>query len=171
MISDAALALSFLIREARADDLESLYRLDQLCFEPGIAYTRRQMRLFLTRPGARSAVAEVGGQITGFAVGALERGDVWGRGSARSARSLARIVTLDVHPDHRRQGLGKALLAHLLARLREEGARESRLEVDVHNPGAIAFYEGLGFRTRGRLEDYYAPGRAALEMGRTEPGE
>lgn len=148
--------MNVLIREVQPEDLESLYRLDQLCFEPGIAYTRAQMRSFLTRPGARGAVAEIGGEIAGFAVGHLER------------PGRARVVTLDVHPDHRRLGLGKALLDTLLERLSRDGASESRLEVDAGNAGAIAFYQALGFRPSRRIEDYYGPGRAALEMARQE---
>jgi len=148
--------MKVLIRDVRAEDLESLYRLDQLCFEPGIAYTRAQMRSFLARPGARGAVAEIGGEIAGFAVGHLEH--------ARRAR----VVTLDVHPDHRRRGLGKALLDTLLEHLSRDGAFESRLEVDAGNAGAIAFYQALGFRPGRRMGDYYGPGRAALEMARQE---
>lgn len=143
---------SVLLRDLRDEDLEALYRLDQLCFEPGIAYTRPQIRRFLRLATARGAVAEVGGEIAGFAIG------------YRSGRGVAHVLTLDVHPDFRRRRLGHALMRAVLSRLAEDGATETRLEVDVRNAGAIAFYERLGFRPLRRLEDYYAAGRPALEM-------
>ena len=74
------------------------------------------------------------------------------------------MLTLDVHPEYRRRRLGDALMRAVLSRLAEDGATETRLEVDVRNAGAIAFYERLGFRPLRRLEDYYAAGRPALEM-------
>jgi ribosomal-protein-alanine N-acetyltransferase len=142
-----------LLRDSREEDLEALYRLDQLCFEPGIAYTRAQIRRFLRLATARAVVAEVAGEIAGFAIG------------YRAQRGVAHVLTLDVHPAFRRRRLGRELMRAVLSRLAEDGARETRLEVDVRNAGAIAFYERLGFRPLRRLEDYYAAGRPALEMG------
>ena len=141
-----------LLRDPRDEDLEALYRLDQLCFEPGIAYTRGQIRRFLRLATARGVVAEVGGEIAGFAIG------------YRSRRGVAHVLTLDVHPDFRRRRLGHALMRGVLSRMAADGATETRLEVDVRNAGAIAFYERLGFQPLRRLEDYYAAGRPALEM-------
>lgn len=142
-----------ILREAGLEDLEALYRLDALCFEPGIAYTRDHLRRFLRLQTARSTVAEIDGEVAGFALG------------YRPRHGVAHVLTLDVDPRFRRRGLGEALLREVLSRLAEDGARETRLEVDVTNAAAIAFYERLGFRTLRRLENYYAAGRPALEMG------
>lgn len=144
------------LRDIRLDDLEALFRLDQLCFEPGIAYSREELLLFLERPTVQGVLAEVGAEgerkLAGFAIGAL--GD----------RATAHVITLDVAPQKRRSGLGRALLAELLSRLTRAGARRALLEVDAGNAGAIAFYRRLGFRSRRRIPNYYAPGRTALEM-------
>ena len=142
-----------LLREARLEDLEALYRLDALCFEPGIAYTRDDLRRFLRLQSARSSVAEIAGEVAGFALG------------YRPRHGVGHVLTLDVHPRYRRRGLGEALLREVLSRLADDGAKEARLEVDVTNSAAIAFYERLGFRTLRRLENYYAAGRPAFEMG------
>ncbi len=130
-----------------------MYLLDQACFEPGIAYSRAELRRFLRLPAADGVVCERDGAIAGFAIGYL---------SDRTAH----IVTLDVAADHRREGIGKSLLGELLRRFAKTGAREARLEVAVENSGAIAFYEGLGFRRRRRIPDYYGSGRHAFEMGK-----
>jgi ribosomal-protein-alanine N-acetyltransferase len=152
--SDAERQLPATIRPVASADLEALYELDAVCFEPGIAYSRGELRRFLGMATAEALVAEEDGTIAAFAIGYL------------SGRRIGHVVTLDVRPGRRRSGLGKLLLEELLARLARAGAREGRLEVSTENGGAIAFYENLGFQTRRRLRDYYGPGRDALEMGR-----
>jgi ribosomal-protein-alanine N-acetyltransferase len=149
-VRGAAGALS--VREVIPADLEALYLLDQVCFEPGIAYSRGELRRFLAIATARGVVAEDDGALAGFAIGYL------------SGRRTAHVVTLDVRPGHRRTGLGRTLLEELLARLIGAGATRGRLEVSTENAGAIAFYEKLGFQTTHRLPDYYGPGRHAYEM-------
>lgn len=170
--SDAERQLTATIRPVALTDIEALYELDALCFEPGIAYSRGELRRFLGMATAEALVAEEDGKpgvcpsdlsggpcappnpLAGFAIGYL------------SGRRIAHVVTLDVRPERRRGGLGKILLEELLARLAWAGAREGRLEVSTENGGAIAFYEKLGFQGRRRLRDYYGPGRDAIEMGK-----
>jgi ribosomal-protein-alanine N-acetyltransferase len=140
------------LRSIKPGDFEALYRLDQICFEEGIAYSREELSRFLSVPSAEGVVAEEAGGVAGFAIGYLARGRV------------AHVVTLDVHPQQRRRGLGRALLEDLLERFSRAGAREARLEVSTENDGAIAFYEKLGF-LRGRvIRHYYGTGRHACEM-------
>ena len=152
--TDAESRQTATIRPVAPADIEALYALDQVCFEPGIAYSRGELRRFLGIATAEGVLADEDGALAGFAVGYLTRG------------RTAHVVTLDVGPAQRRRGLGKSLLEALLARLAQAGARQVRLEVSTENEGAIAFYERLGFRTRRRLRDYYGPARDALEMGR-----
>ncbi|HEX9303344.1 MAG TPA: GNAT family N-acetyltransferase [Thermoanaerobaculia bacterium] len=139
---------------AGPEDLPDLGRLDRLCFEPGIAYSQRELRRFLAIPGAESVLARADGELAGFAIGYLGSSD------------LARIVALDVDPSFRRRGLGQKLLEALLGRLSASGATRALLEVDVRNSGAIAFYRKLEFEESGRLPSYYGPGLDAFEMGR-----
>jgi len=144
-----------ILRSSCPEDLSRLWRLDRICFEPGIAYSRQQLRRFLAIPGAESVLAEAHGELTGFAIG------------YRDGPDLARVVTLDVDPAFRRRGLGQRLLDALLVRLAASGATRALLEVDVRNSGAIAFYRRLGFAESGRLPSYYGRGLDALEMTRT----
>ena len=140
------------LRSARPEDLPRLWTLDRLSFEPGIAYSRREIRRFLDLPGAEGVLAETGGELAGFSLGHPDAPDV------------ARVVTLDVHPAFRRQGLGRRLLHELLTRLAAAGATRGLLEVDVRNSGAIEFYRREGFRKTGRLPSYYGRGLDAFEM-------
>jgi len=141
-----------ILRSARPRDLERLWRLDQLCFERGIAYSRRALRRFLEMARTECVVAERGRELRGFALGYPDPPD------------QAHVVTLDVHPSFRRRGLGRLLIESLLERFTAAGADRAVLEVDVRNGGAIAFYRVLGFRESGRLASYYGPGLDAFEM-------
>ena len=52
---------------------------------------------------------------------------------------------ITVHPDHRRQGHGSALMAALLDRAREAGRTTVWVEAAEGDAGARAFLEGFGF--------------------------
>jgi len=142
------------LRDIRRSDLEAMYRLDHRCFEPGIAFTRAQLESFFELESLQGVLAAAGRKLVGFAVGYIRR------------PSLGGVLTLDVDPAHRRGGVGRALFTELLERLARAGAETVRLEVDVRNAGAIAFYRSFGFRRIGRIPDYYKEGRDAFEMER-----
>ncbi len=75
------------------------------------------------------------------------------------------MLNLAVHPDHRRQGLGRTLLTILLKKA--EGKKTSRvfLEVRPSNLTALALYRSVGFRILYRRPGYYPPeGEEALVM-------
>ncbi len=142
------------IRDLRPGDLEEAYRLDQSCFEEGIAYTRGQIRDFLTRDGAIALAADGDdGSLAAFAIG-------------HAAGSRGHVVTIDIAASHRRRGLGQRLLSELKARMAASGVREVRLEVDKRNTHAIRFYEKMGFRSTRTLPDYYGAGLDGLRMTR-----
>lgn len=134
-----------------------MYLLDRRCFEPGIAFTQAQIAAFLELESFQGVVALSRGRLVGFAIGYLRRP---GQGG---------VLTLDVEPEQRRRGVGRALFAELLARLARAGASQVRLEVDVRNTGAQAFYRSFGFRRLGRIPDYYGEGKDAFEMERGAP--
>ena len=61
------------------------------------------------------------------------------------------VKDLAVHPDHRRRGLGEALLHHAARAYRAAGMSGVGLKVDDDNPtGAPRLYERLGYRTDRR---------------------
>jgi ribosomal-protein-alanine N-acetyltransferase len=151
--------MGFQLRDIRMADFPMLYRIDQDCFEPGIAYTREDLRGFLSLSTSQGILAEWENRIVGFVIGYV------------SVRQMGHVVTLDVIEQRRRTGIGRHLLAELLRRFDQVGVSEVRLEVDMENAPAIAFYEKFGFRKRRRLADYYGPNRPAWEMGRTKGNE
>ncbi len=77
------------------------------------------------------------------------------------------IMNVAVDPKLRRLGIATALLTELLDRIDDDRARYT-LEVRESNVGAIALYEGYGFRAAGRRRRYYQDnGEDAVVMWRT----
>ncbi len=133
----------WLLRSYREEDLQRLHEIDCLCFPPGIAYSRAELRFYLSHRDAVSRVAELDGAIVGFAVGRI------------LGRRAAHVVTLDVVPEARRRGIGSALMKTLHEEFARHGAAVSILEVSVENRAALAFYAGMGYRREALLPGYY----------------
>ena len=83
----------------------------------------------------------------------------------RTAERSGFLLTIGIAPEARRRGLGSLLMTECergCARAFTRGLM--KLTVAVGNDGAIALYRKFGYRTVGRIEDYYAAGRAAYLM-------
>ena len=75
------------------------------------------------------------------------------------------LYAIATHPDHRRRGLGRLVLAALLEQARARGLVEVTLEVRESNLPAIALYSGFGFEQVGYRPRFYShPVEAALIM-------
>ncbi|MBW4578615.1 MAG: GNAT family N-acetyltransferase [Tildeniella nuda ZEHNDER 1965/U140] len=60
----------------------------------------------------------------------------------------AHIFLLYVLPEHRRKGIGKALMLHAEAWAKARGDRQIGLQVFQSNQAALSLYDRLGFRTQ-----------------------
>ncbi len=79
------------------------------------------------------------------------------------------INNLAMRPAYRTQGIGTALLHHILAEARDLGARRATLEVRASNEDARRLYERLGFYVAGTRRNYYShPVEDALILWRDE---
>jgi len=141
------------VRDGTPADFETLYEIDQRIFEPGIAYSRRQLQEYLALEGAQCLVAEAGGEILGFLVTA-------------HAERIGYVVTVDVLPPYRRMAVGTRLLDEGERRLAAGGVRRVELETATDNASAVAFWRKRGYRTRGVIEHYYPNGRDAFSMSK-----
>jgi ribosomal protein S18 acetylase RimI-like enzyme len=145
------------LRDYRHSDFESIWALDQECFPPAIAYSRSDLRAFLSLTRAETIVAEGEGRIVAFVLGSRRR------------HADGHVITLDVAAGVRRHGVGRRLLVELEGRFRAAGVRRVRLETAVTNTSAIAFYEGLGYQKVAHLAGYYGPGMHAWRMQKPLP--
>jgi len=62
------------------------------------------------------------------------------------------------HPDFQRQGLGKAVMAEGLRRMRAAGMRRAIVGFDPNNKAALALYTSMGFQASA----YFATVRKEL---------
>lgn len=65
---------------------------------------------------------------------------------SRQGSKRAQLESIRVCRTHRRQGIGQALMDHLLKEAKNNGARLVQLTTDRKRPKARQFYENLGFR-------------------------
>ena len=146
-----------LLREYRAADLPTLYTLDQACFPPGIAYTPSELQGFLEHPSSFTVVAHRAEAILGFAIVRPQR---------RKSGAALHLLTIDVAPSARRQGIGGLLMGWVLRQAAGLHARVVTLEVAVDNAPARAFYARFAFVAERVIPGYYPGGLDALRMER-----
>ena len=108
---------------------------------------RRYLRAVRRYPHAAVFVAETSG------------GDVVGRLSLSRDQHPASTHVADlgllVAREHRRRGVGGALLAQAVEWAREVGIRKLELHVFPYNKAAIALYERFGFEREGYRKRHY----------------
>jgi ribosomal-protein-alanine N-acetyltransferase len=155
--------VTFRVRAYQKSDFETLWRIDQTCFEPKLAYSRFELAVYMRRPGAFTLVADTGipphppgngnksGQILGFIV-------------AENRRKTGHVITIDVVPEARRSGIGAALLQAAEDQMQAAGAIAVDLETPVNNDAAIHFYKRMGYFVEKTVSGYYSNRLDALVM-------
>ena len=164
--------VTFRIRHFEKADFETLWRIDQACFEPQLAYSRPEMAFYMCRPSAFTLVAESAGNGRPGEGGRLpDRGPsqaarVLGFIVAEKQRQKGHIITIDVIEQARRLGIGSALLDAAEGRLRKTGAVAVELETAVNNEPAIRFYKQKGYFVERTVRGYYSNHLDALVMAK-----
>jgi [ribosomal protein S18]-alanine N-acetyltransferase len=146
--------VSFRIRPFEKADFDLLWRIDQACFDPQLAYSRPELAFYMRRPGSFTLVAQSeNGVILGFIV-------------AETRRKSGHIITIDVVAEARRLGVGSALLWSAEEQLSRAGALTVALETPVNNDAAIRFYKRKGFFVEKTIAGYYSGVLDALVMAK-----
>jgi ribosomal-protein-alanine N-acetyltransferase len=135
-------------------DFEALWKLDQRCFEPGIAYSQKELRFYLRDKTAVAVIAELESKLAGFAVGHID------------PRGFAHVVTIDVEQAARRSGVGTGLMSALEEKFVAAGCGAVVLETAVDNAAAIRFYKKHGYTVLKTIPRYYMDVLDALLMGK-----
>lgn len=93
---------------------------------------RKDIQRKLTVQPELFVVGELDGQIVATAMAGFDGHRGW-------------INYLAVSPDHRRQGLGRQLMAHVEHALQAIGCPKLNLQIRTSNAKVIAFYQALGY--------------------------
>jgi len=131
------------------EEIMELVHLDGLCFEPPICYNYRDMTNYVRRKGAILIRKRKGKKLIAFCLGDSSGGN---------------IITVDVHPDYRRQGLGRQLLSEMLGRFRALGISKAVSQIAIDNIPSLRLHKSLGFEIRHILYGYYPDGSGAFEL-------
>lgn len=142
------------MREATPADFDRIWPIFEAVVAQGETYpyppeTDRveAQRLWLDQP-RRTLVAERDGQIIGT---------YYIRDNQPGLGSHVCNCGYMVHPDCRRQGIGRAMCAHSLSLARELGYRAMQFNLVVAtNTASLALWQEMGFSTVGRLPGAFA---------------
>ncbi len=168
----------FTLRDYDKRDFEAVFKLDRLCFDPGIAYSRPELASYIEQRRSYTVVADWNqpapeasnpGELQTPLVQPAIAAASSSRNQPRPPRlpiagfvtfhyqrqGYGHVITIDVHPDARRHHLGTLLLNAVYERLRKMTAFMVVLEVAVNNHSALAFYDKHGFKRVKVLERYY----------------
>ena len=146
-----------IVTPMKEEHLDSLARLDKLCFSD--PWTRAGLQAELASDTASFAAAELDGAAVGCAGMHCVCGECY-------------IDKVAVHPDCRRMGIAQALVQYLIDYAVQNHAEFITLEVRQSNIPAIALYRKLGFNTVGVRKNFYTDlNEDALLMTRYFSGE
>jgi ribosomal-protein-alanine N-acetyltransferase len=139
------------LRPYESRDFTALFKLDQSCFPPGIAYSKTTLRYFLALPSAECLLATVEKKIAGFIL-------------SEKNGPLAHIITLDVAEVHRRSGIGSKLLTSMEGNVARQGVHTILIETAADNAAVVGFWKRHGYSIEGVLKRYYLGRTDAYEM-------
>ncbi len=117
--------------------------------------------LFGARPAAEAAIARIDGEGVGWALW-FQNFSTW------TGKPGLWLEDLYVRPEHRKKGVGKALLVYLAQLCVERGYGRFEWSVLDWNAPSIAFYESLGAQAMSEWTNYRLTGDELLRLARIE---
>lgn len=132
--------MSFTLTQMKAEHVAAVAKLEKECFsEP---WSENALAEELSNPDSHFLVAECG-EVAGY-IGVQE---ICGE---------AYITNVATFKNHRKKGIGRALLRAAADGAKARNCEFITLEVRVSNASAIALYESEGFKKVGTRKNFYA---------------
>lgn len=130
------------IRDSRLEDVQAILDLwKQAEATPSVTDTADDLRRIITANTAHILIANVEGRVVGSIIGTF---DGW-RGN---------IYRMAVHPDYRRRGIARALVAEVEMRLARQGAKRITALVEKEHSLATNFWAAVGYNVDSRIVRY-----------------
>ncbi len=140
------------IRLARAEDAAAIARMSRDEIETGLGWSWRPQRVLgAIRDPNTLAIVYAHEQVDGFCI-------------TQFAEEIGHLSLLAVDSRSRRRGVGRQLVAWMLASARVAGLATIHVEMRTTNMTARAFYRTLGFEDAGVVAGYYRGVESALRM-------
>lgn len=151
--------MDIIIRQAKLYDVPAMARIERDSFDA---------------PWSADEITKdvnAGGNV--YVAVALADDERAGYAEIRMIAGEAQIYNIAIAPEFRREGIGEALLRHLIEKADDDGCKLVTLEVRGSNEAAMELYKKLGFREVGRRRGYYAKGSEDavlmdLDLGKVE---
>ena len=132
----------FKISRMTLDDLDDVIKIEELSY--GEHHWSRE-----------SFVGELENKLSFYNCAKTQDGQCVGYMGMWKILDEAHVTNLAIHPDFRRKGIAKILLANGLEECYREKIKYLTLEVRASNSNAIALYESFGFKSLGLRKKYY----------------
>jgi ribosomal-protein-alanine N-acetyltransferase len=150
------------LRKFNVNDLQSVMQINRSCLPEN--YTDFFFIDLYRRFPEAFIVAEENGQVVGYTMCRIEVG-LSGLGLSGLVKK-GHVVSVAVMPQHRRRGIGEALVTKAMEAMKLYNAKQCYLEVRISNDEAIGLYKKLGFEVTRTNQGYYADGEGAHVMTR-----
>ena len=133
------------IRQAKLYDVPAMARIERESFDSPWSADEITKDVTSNDGSIYVALALVGEERAGYA-------------DMRIITGESQIYNIAIAPEFRRQGIGEALLEHMIEKSEKLGLSIITLEVRSGNEAAMALYEKMGFKKVGSRPGYYAKG-------------
>lgn len=148
------LPAGYRVRECRREDLPSVCEVEGAAFAGQPLYPEfffvQSMDIFANG----FLVAEHDEKVVGYIIAVL------GQGRKRQGW----ILSLGVHPNHQRRGVGSNLSARAEEFIASEGQQMAILTVDPNNATALSLYHHRGYKQIDKLDNHFGRGDNRLLM-------
>jgi len=104
--------------------------------------------IFFYELGDNAIVVEDDGRLIGFLLGFI----------VFKAPKTGYVHLVGIHPDYRRQGVGRLLYENFTDRCRSLGCLEMKAITTAANEGSLRFHDAMGWQTQ-EIDDYAGPSR------------
>jgi ribosomal-protein-alanine N-acetyltransferase len=151
---------TYKLRKFSMGDLDAVMEINRVCLPENysqffyVDLFRRFPETFL--------VAEENKNPVGYIMCRIEVG--LGDFGFSGLKKKGHVVSVAVMPEHRKKGVGEALVSSAMEAMKIYGAKQCYLEVRVSNDPAVKLYKKLGFEVTRTSHGYYADGEDAYIM-------